>query len=174
MGVGPPPIHGLPLELHGDDGGGAVLHVVLPLAHLVTVRHSVITPLPLDGVAAGQMVMGLTEDSIDGVRGVLDQLLVCAVSEHGHSWPGLHVIVLALADPLHHLVPDDPVDAGHAGYSVLRTNSVGDEPLPDFPGEHGGVLPLVLGNGVHHMGCSHLGFTASNNTSSECSGFVIS
>ena len=61
-----------------------------------------------------------------------------------HGMHGLHVTVLALADPLHHLVPHDPVDAGHAGHTVLGADTVSHQPLSDLPGEHGGVLSQLL------------------------------
>ena len=86
----------------------------------------------------------------------------------------LRVSVLTLADPLHHLVPHDPVDAGDAGHAVLGADTVGDQPLSDLPGEHGGVLSFVLRDGVHYGGCGHLGFAAAYNSRSEGASLVIS
>ena len=74
---------------------------------------------------------------------------------------------------LRRLVPHDPVDAGHAGHAVLVTHALGQQSVPDLPGEHGGVLLLVFTNGVHHRRCGNLGFAASDNSSFVVSSFII-
>ena len=72
------------------------------------------------------------------------------------------------------LVPHDPVDARHAGHAVLVADSLRQQSVSDLPGEHGGVLPFVLGYRVHHSGRGHLGFTSSDDSGSEGSCLVVS
>ena len=60
---------------------------------------------------------------------------------------------------LHHLMPgvtEDPVDGGHGGYGGRVTHSVGQQLLPDLPGEHPGVVRLDPDNPLHHRRCCHL------------------
>jgi hypothetical protein len=51
-----------------------------------------------------------------------------------------------------------PVDTGDAWNVLLVADALREQPVPDLPGEHGGVLLLVLADGVHHWRCGHLGF----------------
>ena len=69
---------------------------------------------------------------------------------------------------------DIPVDAGHAGYVLLVADPLGEQPVPDLPGKHGGVLLLVLADGVHNGRGGHLGLATSDNTRLEVPRLVIS
>ena len=164
----------LPLELHGDNGRLLRMRVdIFSFGDLVTESWCfirVIAPLSFDWIVAAHTVV-LSQDTIDGVTWV-DQLLGVGLIEHGHA--RVHVLVLALAHPLHHLVPYDPVDAGHTWDTVLGTHPITDQSLPDLPCEHGGVLTLILGYGIHNMWSGNFGFAASNDTSSEGSCLIKS
>ena len=70
---------------------------------------------------------------------------------------------------LRRLVPHDPVDAGDAGHAVLVADPLRQQPVPDLPGEHGGVLLLVFTDGINYGRSRHLGLAAAYD-----SGFVIS
>ena len=69
---------------------------------------------------------------------------------------------------------DKPVDRADTGYVVLVADALGQEPVSDLPGEHGGVVFLVLGDGIDHVGRRYLGLTSANHTSFVISGFVKS
>lgn len=56
---------------------------------------------------------------------------------------------------------DLPVDRGHRRYIILATDTLSKKSVPDFPGEHGGVFSLVVGNGVHYRRGSYLWFTSA-------------
>ena len=163
----------VPLELHGRGGLAAgVLAAVLPLPAAAAVRRGlrVLAPLALEGGGGAVVGRVLAEDAVDGVGGGGELVLgVLGVAQQR-----LQVLVLALAHALHHLVPHDAVDAGDAGHAVLGTHAVRDQPLPDLPGEHGRVLPLVLRDGVHHVRGGHLGLAAADHPGAEGPGFVIS
>ena len=75
---------------------------------------------------------------------------------------------------LRRLVPHDPVDAGHAGDALLVADPLRQEPVPDLPGEHGGVLLLVLSDGVDNRRRGHLGLAATNHPGLEVPSLVIS
>lgn len=49
-----------------------------------------------------------------------------------------------------------PVDGADTGHSVVVTHTLSQEPVPDLPGEHGWVLPLVVPDLLHHLGGGHL------------------
>ncbi|KAG8183355.1 hypothetical protein JTE90_013046 [Oedothorax gibbosus] len=38
-----------------------------------------------------------------------------------------------------------PVDGADGGYVVLVAGAISEQPVPDLPGEHGGILLLVVG-----------------------------
>ena len=60
---------------------------------------------------------------------------------------------------LHHLVPgvpEDPVDGGHGGDGGWVTHPVGQQLLPDLPGEQAGAVCLDADDPLHHRGCGHL------------------
>ena len=67
-----------------------------------------------------------------------------------------------------------PVYAGDTWHILLAADSLCEEPVPDLPGEHRGVLLLVFTDGVHHGRGGHLGLAATNNTSFVISSLVIS
>ena len=72
------------------------------------------------------------------------------------------------------LVPHDPVDAGHAGHAVLVADPLRQQPVPDLPGEHGGVLLLVVADGVNNVGSGHLGLAAADDPGFEVASLVVS
>ena len=70
-------------------------------------------------------------------------------------------------------VMDLPIDGGDAGHVFLVADALGQESVANFPGEHGGILALVIGNGVDHVGRGHFGFAAANHARLETPRFVI-
>ena len=62
-----------------------------------------------------------------------------------------------------------PIYAGNTRNVLLATDPLRQQPVPDLPGEHGGVLLLVFTDGVNYGRSRHLGLTAAYD-----SGFVIS
>ena len=60
---------------------------------------------------------------------------------------------------LHHIVtrvPEDPVDGGHGGDGGGVTHAVGQQLLPDLPGEHAGVVCLDADDPLHNRGSGYL------------------
>ena len=49
-----------------------------------------------------------------------------------------------------------PVDGTDTGHGVVVTDTLGQEPVSNLPGEHGWVLPLVVPDLLHHLGGGHL------------------
>lgn len=66
-----------------------------------------------------------------------------------------------------------PVDGGDAGDRVVVADALGQEPVADLPGEHGGVLPLVLGDLIHHFGRRHFGLGAADHAGLDAAGLVV-
>ena len=54
----------------------------------------------------------------------------------------------------------------------MRADAFSQEPISNLPGEHGGVVLLVLGDGVHHHGRRHFGLGAADDARLEVAGFV--
>ena len=67
-----------------------------------------------------------------------------------------------------------PVNGADAGNILLVANAFGQESVSNLPGEHGGILSLVVGDGVHDVGRGHLGFAAANHARLEAASFVVS
>ena len=67
-----------------------------------------------------------------------------------------------------------PVNGADAGNILLVANAFGQEPVSDLPGEHGGILALVVGDGVDDVGRGHLGFAPANHARLEAASFVVS
>lgn len=67
-----------------------------------------------------------------------------------------------------------PVDGADAGHVVLRADALGQQPVADLPRKHGGVFPLVVGDGVDDGRRRHLGFAASYDAGLEAARLVIS
>ena len=67
-----------------------------------------------------------------------------------------------------------PVDAGDAGDILLAADALGEQPVPDLPGEHGWVLLLVLGDRVHHHRRGHLRLRPPDHPSLEVTSLVES
>lgn len=57
-----------------------------------------------------------------------------------------------------------PVYRTDAGHRVAVTHTLSQEPVSNLPGEHGGILTLVLCYFVHHFWSSHLRLGASDHT----------
>lgn len=66
-----------------------------------------------------------------------------------------------------------PVDGADTGHSVIVTDPLCQEPVSDLPGKHGGVLPLVVSNLLHHLGGSHLGLGAPYHSRPDAAGLVV-
>lgn len=66
-----------------------------------------------------------------------------------------------------------PVDRADTGHSVIVTDTLSQEPVSDLPGKHGGVLPLVVANLLHHLGGGHLGLGATNHPRPDAASLVV-
>ena len=66
-----------------------------------------------------------------------------------------------------------PVNRAHAGNVLLVAYAFGEEPIADFPCEHGRVFPLVVGYGVDDVGRGHFRFAPANHARFEATRFVI-
>ena len=67
-----------------------------------------------------------------------------------------------------------PVNTGDTRDILLVADPLRQQPVSDLPGEHGGVLLLVLGNGLHNAWSCYLGFAAAYNARLEVASLVIS
>ena len=72
------------------------------------------------------------------------------------------------------LVTHDSIDRRDTWNTVLITDTLRQQPVPDLPGEHGGVLLLVLADGIHNVGGCHLGFASPYHSRLEVARLVIS
>lgn len=68
---------------------------------------------------------------------------------------------------------DLPVDGGDAGDGVVVADALGQEPVSDLPGEHGGVLPFVLGDFIHDFRGRHLRLRAADHARFDAACLVI-
>ena len=59
------------------------------------------------------------------------------------------------------LKPSQPVDWWNTWHVLLVTDALSEQPVPDLPGEHRGILLLVLADGVDHFRRCHFGLWAS-------------
>lgn len=66
-----------------------------------------------------------------------------------------------------------PVDGRDAGYRVVVTDALCQEPVPDLPGEHSRVLSLVFSNLVHNFGRCHFGLGAADHARLDAAGLVV-
>lgn len=66
-----------------------------------------------------------------------------------------------------------PVDGADAGDAVIVAHSLGQEPVPDLPGKHGGVLAFVIGDLVDHFGSSNLWFGSPDHPGADTACFVV-
>lgn len=66
-----------------------------------------------------------------------------------------------------------PVNGAHAGHRVAVTHPLCQESVPDLPGEHGGILPLVLCDFVHNLWGGHLGFGAADDAGLDAARLVV-
>ena len=65
-----------------------------------------------------------------------------------------------------------PVNGADWGRVVLAAHTLREEPVPDLPGEHGWVVLLVLGDGVHDVRGGHLGLAPADHAGLEVASFV--
>ncbi len=158
---------------------------------LCTVRYCVfltfVISFSLHEVVIGVGLMD-PQDPIDGVGRVAAQrppvvmvqvTTMSVVLQHGvvvgSGRPGAYApaAVAAHLGLLGRLVADNAVDAGDTRHALLVADPFRQQPVPDLPGEHGGVLLLVLADGVHHVGCGHLGLAPANHTRFEVPSLVV-
>lgn len=66
-----------------------------------------------------------------------------------------------------------PVDGADTGDAVIVTHSLGQEPVPDLPGKHGGVLAFVIGDLVDHFGSSNLWFGSPDYPGADTARFIV-
>ena len=67
-----------------------------------------------------------------------------------------------------------PIYAGNTRNVLLATDPLRQQSVPDLPGEHGGVLLLVVADGVHHVGSGHLRLAAAYDPGFEVARLVVS
>lgn len=67
-----------------------------------------------------------------------------------------------------------PVNGAHAGHRVAVTHSLRQQSVPDFPGEHGGILSLVICDFIHNFRGGHLGLGATDHSRLDAACLVIS
>lgn len=66
-----------------------------------------------------------------------------------------------------------PVDGADTGDAVVVTHSLGQQPVPDLPGKHGGVLAFVIGDLVDHFGSSNLWFGSPDYPGADAARFIV-
>lgn len=66
-----------------------------------------------------------------------------------------------------------PVDGADTGDTVIVTNSLSQEPVPNLPGKHGGILAFVIGDLVDHFGCSNLWFGSPDYPRADAACFIV-
>lgn len=66
-----------------------------------------------------------------------------------------------------------PVDGADTGDAVIVTHSLSQEPVPDLPGKHGGVLAFVIGDLVDHFGSSNLWFGSPDYPGANTARFIV-
>lgn len=66
-----------------------------------------------------------------------------------------------------------PVDGADTGDAVIVTHSLCQEPVPDLPGKHGGVLAFVICDLVDHFGSSNLWFGSPDYPGADTACFIV-
>lgn len=66
-----------------------------------------------------------------------------------------------------------PVNGAHTGHRVTVTHPFCQQSISDFPGKHGGILPLVLCDLLHNLRGGHLGFRATDYPRFDAACFII-
>jgi len=66
-----------------------------------------------------------------------------------------------------------PIYGRNARYIVLRANSFGQKPIPNFPGKHGGILPFIVGDGIHHRWGGNFRLWTANHTRLKTASLII-
>ena len=66
-----------------------------------------------------------------------------------------------------------PVDGRDTGHCVIVADALSQEPVTDFPGEHGWVLSFIFSNLVHHFGCRHFGLGATYHSGLDAASLVV-
>lgn len=66
-----------------------------------------------------------------------------------------------------------PVDGADAGDAVVVAHPLGQEPVPDLPGKHGGVLAFVICDLVDHFGSSNLWFGSTDDPGADAARFIV-
>lgn len=72
-----------------------------------------------------------------------------------------------------HSHPPLPVDGTHTGYRVIVTHSLCQQPVPDLPGKHGGILAFIFSDFFHHFGRGNLWFGSSDYPRLDASSLII-
>lgn len=66
-----------------------------------------------------------------------------------------------------------PVYGGDAGDRVVVTDALRQQPVPDLPREHGGILSLIIRYFIHHFRRGHFGFGSSDNSRFNAARLII-
>lgn len=67
-----------------------------------------------------------------------------------------------------------PVYGGDAGDGVVITDAIRQQPVPDLPGEHGGILAFIVRYFIHHLRRGHFRFGSSDDSRLYASSLIIS
>lgn len=66
-----------------------------------------------------------------------------------------------------------PVNGAYAGHRVAVAYALRQQPVSDFPSEHGGILPLILCNFLHNFWRGHFWLGASNHAGLDAASLVV-
>lgn len=67
-----------------------------------------------------------------------------------------------------------PVYGGDAGDGVIIADALRQQPVPDLPGEHGGILAFIVRYFIHHLRRGHFRFGSSDDSRLYAASLIIS
>lgn len=82
-----------------------------------------------------------------------------------HSVIGTTVIVKGVFSPVY---------GGDAGDGVIIADALRQQPVPDLPGEHGGILAFIVRYFIHHLRRGHFRFGSSDDSRLYAASLIIS
>lgn len=69
---------------------------------------------------------------------------------------------------------NSPIDRADTGHILLITHIIAQQPVPDLPSKHGGVVLLVLTDGLYHTRGRHLRLRAADHTRLDGARLIVS
>lgn len=82
-----------------------------------------------------------------------------------HSVIGTTVIVKGVFSPVY---------GGDAGDGVIIADALRQQPVPDLPGEHGGILAFIVRYFIHNLRRGHFRFGSSDDSRLYAASLIIS